>query len=153
MLKRPIYIDLEGADLTGKSTLLKTTFKESEYSKIMCFHDRGILTQVVYNVTFGRYKEDHYLWMRELIKFIESNGIIILVGSPEELSKRFHKRSDDCFKLDAILQINEEYASFYLTVLKNFPTVKCINIDGKTPMQIYQEAEKLYLYMIGRGAA
>lgn len=153
MLNRPIYIDLEGADLTGKSTLLKMTFKEGDFSKIMCFHDRGILTHYVYNVAFNRFPEDHVMWVGELIKFVKHNGIIILIGGRDELTKRFKERSDDCFKLESILRINEEYASIYQEVLYKYPTVKCIVVNEKTPIEVYREAEKHYYYMVGRGAA
>jgi thymidylate kinase len=153
MLNRPIYIDLEGADLTGKSTLLKTTFKESEYSKIMCFHDRGILTHYLYNRLFNRYPEDNLKWLFELDKFVENNGIIILVGSAAELANRYRLRNDDLFRLANILKINDEYRSIYKNYLYAFSTVELIEIDGKTPLQIYKEAEKLYLYMLGRGTA
>ena len=153
MLNRPVYIDLEGADLTGKSTLLKTTFKESEYSKIMCFHDRGVLTHYLYNVTFDRYPDNDSLWYNELCDFVQSNGIVILHGSDEELRKRFFNRSDDIFKIHKILNINDAYLQLYNNCLHAFPTVKLINVDNKTPLQVYEEAEKLYLYMLGRGAA
>jgi len=153
MLNRPVYIDLEGADLTGKPTLLKTTFRESEYSKIMCFHDRGILTHYLYNKTFDRYEDNELMWYNELYNFVQSNGIIILVGSEGELRKRFFDRSDDIFKINKILDINREYLNIYNNYLYVFPTVKLIKIDGKTPFKIYEEAEKLYLYMLGRGSA
>lgn len=153
MLKRPIYIDLEGGDLTGKTTLLKTTFKESDYSKIMCFHDRGILTHYLYNKLFDRYPEDNLKWLFELDRFVENNGIIILVGSVEELTDRFRFRNDDLFKLANILEINQAYKAIYRDYLYLFPTVKLIEIDGKTPLQIYNEAELFYAYMLGRGNA
>ena len=151
MLRRPIYIDLEGGDLTGKSTLLKTTFKESEYSKIMCFHDRGILTHHVYNTLFDRYQDNHLMWHNELYKFVQNNGIIILVGSVTELVNRYQLRSDDLFKLSNILEVNEAYRRIYRDFLYVFKTVKLIEIDGKTPLQVYEDAEKLYLYMLERG--
>jgi len=153
MLRRPIYIDLEGGDLTGKSTLLKTTFKESEYSKIMCFHDRGILTHCLYNEIFNRYEDDNLMWHNELYDFVQNNGIIILVGSTTELVNRYQIRSDDLFKLNNVLRMNEAYREIYRDSLYAFETVKLIEIDGKTPLQVYEEAEKLYLYMLGRGVA
>jgi len=153
MLRRPIYIDLEGGDLTGKSTLLKTTFKESEYSKIMCFHDRGILTHYLYNEIFNRYEDDNLMWHNELYDFVQNNGIIILVGSTTELVNRYQIRSDDLFKLNNVLRMNEAYREIYRDSLYAFETVKLIEIDGKTPLQVYEEAEKLYLYMLGRGVA
>lgn len=153
MLNRPVYIDLEGADLTGKSTLLKDTFRKGDYSKIMCFHDRGILTHYIYNMVFKRYGEDLPLWWNELQDFIKYNGIIILVGSEVELVNRYHKRSDDLFKLPNIVKMNEAYKRLYRDFLSSFFTVKMIEIDGKTPDQIYREAEKLYAYMLGRGDA
>ena len=152
MLNRPIYIDLEGSDLTGKSTLLKTTFKESEYSKIMCFHDRGILTHYLYNKLFNRYPEDNLKWLFELDSFVENNGIIILVGSDAELINRYQLRSDDLFKLSNILEVNGAYKAIYRDYLYTFPTVRLIEIDGKTPQKVYEEAEKLYRYMLERGA-
>jgi thymidylate kinase len=151
MLKRPIYIDLEGADLTGKSTLLKTTFKQGDFSKILCFHDRGILTHFLYNMIFERYDEDASLWRNELYNFIENNGIIILVGSDAELVNRYQLRSDDIFKLSHILKVNKAYKKFYRDFLSTFHTVKLIEIDGKTPQQIYNDAESFYTYMLGRG--
>lgn len=153
MLRRPIYIDLEGSDLTGKSTLLKTTFREGEYSKIMCFHDRGILTHYLYNKVFERYMDSHLMWHNELYNFVQNNGIIILVGSATELVDRYQIRSDDIFKLNSVLRMNEEYRAIYRDFLYVFPTVKLIEIGDKTPLEIYQEAEKLYLYMLGRGVA
>jgi len=153
MLNRPVYIDLEGADLTGKSTLLKDTFRKGDYSKIMCFHDRGILTHYIYNQTFERYGEDLSLWWNELTGFIKHNGIIVLVGSEAELVNRYQKRSDDLFKLSNIVKMNEAYKKLCRDFLSSFFTVKVIEIDGKTPDQIYREAEKLYIYMMGRGVA
>jgi thymidylate kinase len=144
MLSDPVYIDLEGADLTGKSTLLKSTFHEGEYSKIMCFHDRGILTHFVYNKEFKRYIEDLTMWMGELVKFVKKNGIIILVASEEELTRRHSLRSDDCFKLGQILQINEAYVTIYGKFLCDFENVRLIYVDKKTPFEIYEEAKSLY---------
>lgn len=148
MLNKATYIDLEGADLTGKSTLLKTTFKNSEYSKIMCFHDRGILTHYLYNTTFNRYKEDELIWYNELFDFIHSNGIIILHASEAELRKRFFSRSDDIFKINKILDVNKRYLEIYNNYLCLFPTIKIIEVDNKTPIEVYEEAKKLYIYML-----
>lgn len=149
MLIDPVYIDIEGADLTGKSTLLKTTFHESEYSKIMCFHDRGVLTHFIYNKEFGRYKEDLIMWLQEVVKFIQKNGIILLVASEEELKRRHALRSDDCFKLDAILKINEAYIKFYGKFLCDYENVRLICVgDGKTPLEVYNEAKILYEKML-----
>lgn len=150
MLVKPLYIDLEGADLTGKSTLLKTTFKHSEYSKILCFHDRGILTHYLYNATFGRYNDDLILWLNELIEFVKKNGIVILHASDELVTERFKQRSDDLFKLDNILRINRAYKDIYFDVLKPYKTVEYIEVDGKTPEQILSEASALYYYMLLR---
>lgn len=146
MLNRPVYIDLEGADLTGKTTLLKTTFRKGDYSKILCFHDRGILTHYVYNMNFGRYPEDLDLWHHELIEFAKYNGIIILAAQDlRTLEDRFKQRGgDDLFRLGEIFEINEQYKLVYCSLLYIFPTVKLIYIENKTPKQIYEEAEKLY---------
>lgn len=147
----PIYIDLEGADLTGKSTLLKTTFKESDYSKIMCFHDRGILTHCLYNKIFDRFPENRKLWANELYDFVENNGIIILIASKEELINRYHNRNDDIFKLENIIKMNDAYIKIYMDVLESFDTVKLISVDKKTPLQVYEEAIELYEHMLVRG--
>jgi len=151
MLKQPIYIDLEGADLTGKSTLLKTTFKVSDYSKILCFHDRGILTHYLYNRVFERFPENRKLWNQELYDFVQDNGIIILAANKETLINRYQTRSDDLFKLDNIMKMNEAYVDIYTAWLHSFDTVKLINVDNKNPMQIYKEAEELYEQMYTRG--
>lgn len=153
MLKRPVYIDLEGSDLTGKSTLLHMTFHESDYSKEMCFHDRGILTQYLYNSYLGRYEEDNELWALELYNFVSKNGIIILVANGDTLEQRFNGRGDEEFKLDAIRKINEEYCAFYDNILYAYPTVKRIFVDGKTPKEVFDEAKPFYEYMLKRGRA
>lgn len=148
MLEKPVYIDLEGADLTGKSTLLKTTFKHSDYSKILCFHDRGILTHYLYNATFKRYLDDLIIWLNELNNFVQSNGIVILHASDDLIKTRFGERSDDLFKLDNILKINKAYKEVYFDVLRPNKTVRFIEVDGKSPEQIMTEASDLYYYML-----
>jgi thymidylate kinase len=152
MLRQPTYIDLEGADLTGKSTLLKTTFKVSDYSKILCFHDRGILTHYLYNKVFERFPENKKLWNEELYKFVQDNGIIILTASKETLINRYQSRSDDLFKLENIIKMNDAYVEIYIDWLSSFDTVKMIDVGNKNPMQVYKEAEELYERMYSRGA-
>jgi len=145
MMIRPIYIDLEGADLTGKSTLLMTTFKEGDYSKLMCFHDRGIMTHYVYNKCFNRFPEDLDMWFDQLIKFLEAgNGIIILTAGVSTIGERFGERSDDLFKLDRILAVNEEYIKLYFELSPTYDTVRLISTDDKTPKEIYKEASSFY---------
>lgn len=151
MLRQPVYIDLEGADLTGKSTLLKTTFKESDYSKIMCFHDRGILTHYLYNKVFNRFQENSGIWSSQLYDFIQNNGIIILTANIDELEKRFKERSDDLFKLENIIKMNDAYTDIYHHWLSSFDTVRRIHVDNKTPLQVYEEAKDLYDLMLMRG--
>jgi len=149
---RPIYIDLEGADLTGKSTLLMTTFKEGDYSKLMCFHDRGIMTHYVYNKCFNRFPEDLDMWFDQLIKFLEAgNGIIILTAGVSTIGERFGERSDDLFKLDRILAVNEEYIKLYFELSPTYDTVRLISTDDKTPKEIYKEASSFYGKMFLRG--
>lgn len=152
MMIRPIYIDLEGADLTGKSTLLMTTFKEGDYSKLMCFHDRGIMTHYVYNKCFNRFPEDLDMWFDQLIKFLEAgNGIIILTAGVSTIGERFGERSDDLFKLDRILAVNEEYIKLYFELSPTYDTVRLISTDDKTPKEIYKEASSFYGKMFLRG--
>jgi thymidylate kinase len=153
MLNRRIYIDLEGADLTGKSTLLKTTFKEGDYSKIMCFHDRGIMTHYVYNKCFNRYPEDLDMWFNGIIEFLKygKGGIIILTASENTLRHRFLQRNDDFFKLDKILAVNDEYIELYFKLSHAYDTLKLISTDNKTPKEIYKEATALYGKMYLKG--
>ena len=159
MLKRPIYIDLEGADLTGKTTLLKTTFREGDYSKILCFHDRGIMTHYVYNKCFRRFTEDLDMWFNEFIHFLEAgNGVVILTANENTIRKRFFDRNDDLFKLDRILAVNKEYVKLYFelknthdTALLIKSTVCLISTDDKTPEEVYKEASSFYGKLFLRG--
>jgi hypothetical protein len=117
----------------------------------MCFHDRGILTQYLYNTLFGRYEEDNEIWATELYRFIQNNGILILVANSKTLEKRFSDRSDDIFKFDSIRRINDEYNAFYENLLYAYPTVARIFIEDKTPKEIFEEAKPFYEYMLKRG--
>lgn len=153
MLNRPVYIDLEGADLTGKSTLLKTTFKHTEYSKIICFHDRGVLTHFAYNSHYKRYPEDQLLWLEELDDFASKNGIILLVADDNDvLRNRYDKlRQDDIYGREQVVKINTYYKYLYADYLHLFSGVKQIIIDGKSSMEILEEAKELYEKIL-RGA-
>lgn len=93
------------------------------------------------------------MWLEEVVKFVRKNGIILLVAGDIELKKRHSLRSDDCFKLDAILKINEAYITFYDKFLCDFENVKKIYVDNKTPYEIYDEARILYEKMFRKAMA
>jgi thymidylate kinase len=118
----------------------------------MCFHDRGILTHCLYNKVFNRFPENRKLWANELYDFVENNGIIILTASKEELINRYHQRSDDIFKLENVLKMNDAYVDAYIEFLGSFDTVRLISVDNKTPLQVYEEAAMLYEEMYRRGS-
>jgi thymidylate kinase len=150
MLKRPVYIDLEGADLTGKSTLLKMTFKASDYSKILCFHDRGILTHCVYNELYNRFTEDKALWYEQLILFCRDNAIVLLVADDNNiLRNRYNNlRQDDIYKREEIVKVNIHYQKVYTKILRYYENVRQIIIDNKTPYEIFEEASEHYELML-----
>ena len=145
-----MYIDLEGADLTGKSTLLKTTFHSSDYSKIMCFHDRGILTHYVYNTLYKRYLEDILMWKDQLLRFAQNSGIILLVANDNNiLRERYDNlRKDDIYKREEIVKINTHYQQIYMETLQYFENIKQIIIDNKSPLEIFEEASEHYEFML-----
>ena len=153
MLKRPVYIDLEGGDLVGKSTLLKATFKMSDYSKIMCFHDRGVLTHFVYNDLYKRFPEDSQMWLDQLLSFCRDHAIILLVADDNNiLRKRFAERSDEIYKREEIVKINIHYKQVYIKNLQYFENVKQIIIDNKTPVEIFKEASEHYEFMLRKAS-
>ena len=153
MLKRPVYIDLEGGDLVGKSTLLKATFKMSDYSKIMCFHDRGVLTHFVYNDLYKRFPEDSQMWLDQLLAFCRDHAIILLVADDNNiLRKRFAERSDEIYKREEIVKINIHYKQVYIKNLQYCENVKQIIIDNKTPVEIFKEASEHYEFMLRKAS-
>lgn len=153
MLKRPVYIDLEGGDLVGKSTLLKATFKMSDYSKIMCFHDRGVLTHFVYNDLYKRFPEDSQMWLDQLLSFCRDHAIILLVADDNNiLRKRFAERSDEIYKREEIVKINIHYKQVYIKNLQYCENVKQIIIDNKTPVEIFKEASEHYEFMLRKAS-
>lgn len=150
MLIRSVYLDLEGADLTGKSTLLKTTFKSSDYSKIMCFHDRGVLTHFVYNDLYKRYPEDYELWYNAVTDFCRHHGIVLLVADDNNILRHRYDnlRQDDIYKREEIVKVNTHYKLVYSSFLKFFVNVKQIIIDNKTPIEIFEEACEHYEFIL-----
>jgi thymidylate kinase len=133
-------ITIEGGDLTGKTTFRRAIFHmENSPGKKLFIGDRGILTHLLYNQYFNRYKDLNNCFGKDLLDYLTNNGLIILSMSDKAVAERFEKRGDHLYPLETILDMNKLY-NVFSEGLVNIPFVKVIKADGKTVAQTITEA-------------
>jgi hypothetical protein len=134
-------ITIDGGDLTGKTTFRRAIFEmENSAGKKLFIGDRGILTHLLYNQYFDRYKELNYCYGRDLVDYLTHSGLLILALSDKNVAKRFEDRGDHLYSIDHILGMNGLY-NVMSAGLDNIPFVKVIKADGKTVAQTIDEAK------------
>jgi len=134
-------ITIEGGDLTGKTTFRRAIFEmENSPGKKLFIGDRGILTHLLYNQYFDRFKELNYCFGKDFIDYLTNNGVLILSLTDKSVAKRFEARGDHLYPLDPILGMNGLY-NVMASGLEDIPFVKVIKADDKTVAQTIAEAK------------
>lgn len=134
-------ITIEGGDLTGKTTFRRAIFDmEDSPGKKLFIGDRGILTHLLYNQYFNRYKELNDCYSKDLVDYLTNNGLLILSLSDKSVAKRFETRGDHLYKMEPILGMNRLY-NIFSEGLEKIPFVKVIKADDKTVAQTIAEAK------------
>lgn len=134
-------ITIEGGDLTGKTTFRRAIFEmENSPGKKLFIGDRGILTHLLYNQYFDRFKELNDCYGKDFLDYLTNNGLLILSLEDKTVAKRFEARGDHLYPIDPIIGMNRLY-NVFSEGLEGIPFVKVIKADDKTVAQTIAEAK------------
>ena len=132
-------ITLEGADLAGKTTLMKRLHKETKnkYNII----DRSLMSALVYARLYKR--PNISLLEKQLRDDLNNlnNRTIVLMPDLELLGERYNKRGDEIQNWHGIIKIREAYEEV-LNIYESFSTVHVARNSSELPWEPHDEVLK-----------
>lgn len=153
-------IIIEGADCTGKTTIINALKSESSYhtytaSKTTNFLDalqasitqlqyinktnkilfeRSFISELIYGTRFRNYTPRDELFFFDLLDKIEKDTLVIILSAPQKvLMDRYQKRGDSFVDATDILNIDAEYRTLAIA-LANKPNISVLCIDTNAPI-------------------
>jgi thymidylate kinase len=99
-------IIVEGCDLAGKSTLIRSFHKKTKFKYNV--HDRSFLSMVVYARQFDR-KDDEARHRAALMEELcdLNNLMVVLIPPLQTILDRFKERGDDIQTLDSLVRLHQ----------------------------------------------
>ena len=164
-------IIIEGADCTGKTTIINALKSESSYhtytaSKTTNFLDalqasitqlqyinktnkilfeRSFISELIYGIRFRNYTPRDELFFFDLLDKIEKDTLVIILTAPQKvLIDRYQKRGDSFVDATDILNIDAEYRTL-ANALANKPNISVLCIDTNAPISKIIEYIKQFM--------